>query len=201
MFIISDEEEYKEYRHLIQPGDVIAFGGRGFYSWFIKWKTKSKVSHVGIVMQTSLFSGGVKSMDIDSILHVGESTTLYKGKPGVSINTLSERARMYKGEVWWLPLNDHAREKFNSLAASRFLRGEEHKPYDMEQAIKSAIDYFEDVPIYGNLVKNKEDDGAWFCSELVTKALKVGGIVDMGICSAEQTPQDVVEFGIYKEEL
>ena len=197
MFLIPDEETYKQYRPRMQPGDVIAFGGEGLYSWLIKWKTGSEVSHVGIVMQTCFYDGGILSTK-DSILHICESTTLYKGNPGVSVNTLSERVRMYKGEIWWLPLNHWSRERFNSLAMSQFLRGEEHKPYDMEQAIKSAIDYFEDVPVYSNLVKNNEDDGAWFCSELVTKALKVGGVLDMGINSAEQTPQDVVEFGIYR---
>ena len=40
---------YKKARKLMQPGDVIAFGGKGHFSEIIKFATFSEVSHVGVI--------------------------------------------------------------------------------------------------------------------------------------------------------
>ena len=45
---------YSDARPLMQPGDVIAFGGKGHFSEIIKFATRSDVSHVGVVLKTSI---------------------------------------------------------------------------------------------------------------------------------------------------
>ena len=35
--------EYRDVRHLMQPGDILAFGGKGNFSELIKWSTRSVV--------------------------------------------------------------------------------------------------------------------------------------------------------------
>ena len=46
---------------------------------------------------------------------------------------------------------------------------------------------------------NAADISNLFCSELVTKALQIAGIVDEHITPAEQTPADVVKFSCFGE--
>jgi len=62
-------------------------------------------------------------------------------------------------------------------------------PYDDTQIMGAAIDIFDNFKL-----ENKEDFSTIFCSELVTKALKVAGVVSESVNASEQTPQDVVNF-------
>lgn len=48
------KEEYKNVRDQMQPGDVIAFSGKGNFSDIIKWATRANVSHTGIILQSKL---------------------------------------------------------------------------------------------------------------------------------------------------
>ena len=43
--------EYKDARPDMQPGDVIAFGGKGHFMELNKFATRSDVSHVEVVLQ------------------------------------------------------------------------------------------------------------------------------------------------------
>ncbi len=45
---------YDEARLKMQPGDVIAFGGKGNFSEIIKFATFSEVSHVDVILQTKV---------------------------------------------------------------------------------------------------------------------------------------------------
>jgi hypothetical protein len=86
-------EKYKAVRGKLETGDAVVFNGSGVISSMIKWKDKTKCSHVGMV---------VKSVDWDMLL-LFESTTLSKLKDvesrkesqGVSLVPLSERIRSY----------------------------------------------------------------------------------------------------------
>ena len=77
---------YSKVRSEMQPGDVIAFGGKGQFSEIIKWATRSTVSHVGVIMQSKMFlDGGVQEGIFNQII---ESTSL-NGFSGVTTNRLS----------------------------------------------------------------------------------------------------------------
>jgi hypothetical protein len=128
-----------------------------------------------------------------------ESTSL-NGLSGVSITRLSNHVFAYNGEIWWLPLRDSVRENMmNQVEFYNFVLHQEHKPYDVPQAIKSALDTLDEVPIVGKLTHNVEDFSKFFCSELVAAALEKSGVVSH-LNSSEVTPIDLCRFSIYKDD-
>lgn len=166
---------YSFVREELRPGDVIAFSGRGWVSKVIKLFTRSKVSHVGIVLEISE-QGRVMVM---------ESTTL-GGKKGVQVNRLSQRVSQYKGEMWWLPLNSVVKESMDMAAFWHFLWEQDGKKYDTWQALKSALPS----------VIRREHFDKMFCSELVAGALEAAGAIPE-LNASEMTPDDVVELPVY----
>jgi hypothetical protein len=182
---------YDEVRSQMRPGDVVAFGGKGDFSQIIKWATRAPVSHTGVLLQTQLASGSSGSDFYNQII---ESTTI-DGFSGVSMSNLSTRMS-YDGEVWWLPLGETARAAFQEKAFSDFLLRQDHKPFDVPQAIKSALDALDHVPLVGQLTHNREDFDRFFCSELVAAGLEVAKVISH-INASEVTPIDLCTFAIY----
>ena len=176
--------KYKEVRNKMRPGDVIALGGKGFFSAAIKTVTNCQVSHVGIILQSQ-----IPTLEDGFINQIIESTSLGDGFAGVQINRMSLRAKMYDGCLWWLPLSEKAREKLDQAAFFSFLLEQNGKPYDMPQALGSAIDILPD---------QQEDFDKLFCSELLAAALEKGGVLS-DINASEMTPADVCKFDIYSE--
>ncbi len=169
--------EYKEARKLMKPGDVIAYGGKGFLSKIIQDVTDSPVSHVGVIMQTTISDG----IFVNQII---ESNGKKKGHTGVQVWRMSERVAEYDGSIWWLPMFiNFDREKFVGFCLSQV-----GKKYDAPQAIMAALDGVPD---------SKEDLDKLFCSELVSSALEHVGIIK-DINASEMTPADVLRFDIYK---
>lgn len=184
---------YADARRQMQPGDVIAFGGKGNFSELIKWATRSTVSHVGIVLQTKLMIGD--SPQDGFFNQVIESTSL-NGYSGVQINRLSDRIDMYDGEIWWLPLSDHSRGRLDASAYYSFLLHQERKKYDLPQAFASALDRL-DGTLFGALTHNEEDFSRFFCSELAAAGLEAGGVIDT-VNASEVTPIDLCSFNLYQ---
>lgn len=182
----------------MKTGDVIAFSGKGRISQIIKWKTKSQYSHVGMVLNTFMEGG------IGQALMFIESTSL-KSLPdaitnevvkGVQIHFLSKRLESYEGEAWWFPLKSPLNNS-KSIEMQNWLRTKhsEKIPYDSFQAIGAGADLFD--MILG--IENEQDFASLFCSELVTKALQVGGVVPDVLNPSELTPQDVVRFDCFDD--
>lgn len=180
-----------DVRHRMQPGDVIAFSGKAHFPELIKWATGSNVSHVGVVFQP-------KPMEGEHQLQIIESTYL-NGFLGVIASPLDERIESYEGSVWWLPLSDSVRAKMDLKKFHDFLLQQEHKPYDLPQAIKSALDTQEDHPLLGRVTYNIEDFSELFCSELVAAALEASGAISH-LNASEVTPIDLCRFSIYKQD-
>jgi hypothetical protein len=187
--------KYEKVRDDMKPGDIIAFSGKGHFSEIIKWATRAPVSHVGIILQSQILD--MEKGDNRFFNQIIESTSL-KNFSGVTINRLSDRIRTYGGEMWWLPLSDGSREKLNRKKFYDYLLRQDRKPYDMPQAIKSALDTLDNVPLLGKATHNKEDFSKFFCSELATAGLKKGGVISR-INSSEVTPIDLCKFKIYKD--
>ncbi|MDJ0805053.1 MAG: hypothetical protein QNI97_19425 [Desulfobacterales bacterium] len=188
--------EYDEARAKMQPGDVIAFGGKGHFSEIIKFATFSEVSHVGVILQTRV-SDDDTGRFFNQII---ESTSLH-GFNGVNISRFSDRLDTYDGELWWLPMNEQIRrEKFDRQAFFNFMfnQAKERKPYDMPQAIKSALDAMDELPfgLHGPGY-NREDFSKFFCSELVAAGLEVAGAVGT-VNASEVTPIDLCRWKIYE---
>ena len=188
---------YQEARHLMQPGDVIAFGGKGHFSEVIKFATFSSVSHVGVILQTKIpeddsgrfFNQIIESASINNF-------------NGVSVSRFSDRLNSYEGELWWLPLNKQIREtSFDRAKFFNFLfnQAKDRKPYDLPQALTSAVDVLDELPFGMNGPgHNKEDFSKFFCSELVAAGLEVAGAVD-SINASEVTPVDLCRWRIYED--
>lgn len=73
---------------------------------------------------------------------------------------------------------------------------QDHKKYDTPQAVKSALDAFDTVPLLGKTTYNVEDFSKFFCSELAAAALEIGGVIAR-INASEVTPIDLCMFSIF----
>jgi hypothetical protein len=69
----------------------------------------------------------------------------------------------------------------------------------MPQAIKSALDALDKVPLVGNLTHNAEDFSRFFCSELVAAALEAAGAISH-INASEVTPIDLCSFALFEND-
>lgn len=185
---------YQEARTQMKPGDVIAFSGKGDFSEIIKWATRSSVSHVGVILQSQLLIDGQAQQGMFN--QIIESTSL-NGFSGVSISRLSDRLETYEGEIWWLPIRKDIYGQMDRKKFYDFLIHQERKEYDMPQAIKSALDALDKIPVIRNSTHNREDFSKFFCSELVAAALEIAGAIK-SINSSEVTPIDLCSFSLYE---
>lgn len=191
-WIYEEQLRYRKNRVSMQPGDVIAFGGYGFLSRVIKWRTGSPVSHVGILLQTSrVQSKGATAWMPGFFNQIIESTSM-DGFTGVAVSRLSHRLDTYAGDVWWLPLSSLARSRFNERIYFDFMLEQKGKEYDTKQAVFSAIDWL------GWFTRNKEDTAKMFCSELNAAGLKKAGVIRPDVNVSEATPKDVVSWQLYQ---
>jgi hypothetical protein len=187
---------YAEARPKMKAGDVIAFSGKGNFSEIIKWATRSSVSHVGVILQSKLLiDGDPQSGMFNQII---ESTSL-NGFSGVTTSRLSDRLDTYNGEIWWLPLRQSIYEEMNKQRYYDFLVHQERKEYDMPQAINSALDALDKLPVAGRFTHNREDFDRFFCSELVAASLEAAGAIAR-INASEVTPVDLCSFSLYEED-
>lgn len=125
-----------------------------------------------------------------------ESTSL-NGFSGVSISRLSDRLDTYDGEIWWLPLRRDIHDAMDKQKFYNFLIHQERKEYDMPQAIKSAFDALDNIPVLSKATHNREDFSRFFCSELVAAALEAGAAIK-SINASEVTPIDLCTFALYE---
>lgn len=189
---------YQDARKRMKPGDVIAFSGKGHFSEIIKWATFSSVSHVGVILQSQL-----REDDTDRFFNqIIESTSL-NGFSGVMASRFSDRLSAYEGDIWWLPLaTDMRKDKSMHKRFFDFLfrQAEDAIPYDMPQAVKSAIDALDDLPFgkHGPMY-NGEDFSRFFCSELVAAGLEAAEVVTT-VNASEVTPADLCSWNIYEDD-
>lgn len=78
-----------------------------------------------------------------------------------------------------------------------FLIHQERKEHDMPQAIKSALDALDNIPVIGNATHNLEDFARFFCSELVAAGLEAAGAIS-SINASEVTPIDLCSFCLFE---
>ena len=193
---------YEEIKREIRPGDVIAFGGKGGFAGVIKWATVGTVNHVAVVLPSDPPLEGETDSESPpqqaQSIHIIESTSALDKVPGVNIRELDERVEGHQGEVWWLPLSQSTRQKLDLDNFHSFLHQQVGKGYDSVQALKSAPDFVEEVPLLSRVTRSEEDFSRFFCSELVAAGLEAGGAIGSLNCS-EVTPIDLCMFSIYQE--
>lgn len=187
------DANYQTVRSLMKPGDVIAFSGKGDASDIIKWATRSSVSHVGVILQSKMVIDNEPQEGFFN--QIIESISL-NGFSGVSISRLSDRFVNCEGEIWWLPLGKDIRAKMNFETFYNFLLHQEHKLYDLPQALRAGLDRCDKLPFLNHLTCNTEDFTKFFCSELVAAALEECGCLSH-LNASEVTPIDLCMFNIY----
>jgi hypothetical protein len=186
---------YATVRERMQPGDIIAFSSNQGFSRLIKMATRSQVTHVGIVFQSKLYLYGEAQPGFFN--QVMESTSVNPTTAATIVNRLSDRVKFYEGEMWWLPLRQSVRAHMNLQGFYNFLLHQEHKTFDVVQAIKAAFDIPARFPLPARLAKNVEDYSKFFCSELAAAALEHSGAIG-SLNASEVTPIDLCMFSIYE---
>jgi hypothetical protein len=181
----------------IQPGDIIAFSGTDLPSTVVKLATQSDYVHVAIVFAV------IPNQNPDQTVLIAEShidtslPSLGTGQPilGVQFHWLSQRLSL-PGPVWWAALKQPLPVD-RVLAMQTWLSQVERQrvAYDFLQAIQAGLEVLFSAELtLPTQLKGLKDDHAFFCSELVTRALQVAGAIAPDINAAEQIPATVMTF-------
>lgn len=177
--MINDLAIYHDNREPMKTGDVIAFEGTDYGARLIMWGTKSKYSHVGLVVR-------ITDVSADRVF-IAESVT----NSGVVLLPLSRKLEGYKGKAWWLALKTDAveNEEDKSTLIYKWAMLELGKKYDFK--------------LIGSLVKNiffkcvlpPPNKNEYICSEFVATAFKEVNILPDNL-STELTPEGIAELPI-----
>ncbi len=187
--------KYSDMRQNLKTGDIVLFGGRGLISTGIKWLTRSKYSHVGMVLNLPVHD--MSNLPVSNVVLLWESTTLSKisdvvsgrARRGVQLVPLSERIKSYNGDIIAVRPLQYA--KFNAeqmLRLHKLRHNVAGRPYEQSkiELLRSAIDIGPDQP---------EDLSSLFCSELVAEAYQEMGLLSSIKPSNEYTPRDFSSEG------
>lgn len=177
---MSRKSNYEEIRNSLQTGDIVLFSGNSTISNMIKWFTKSRWSHVGVVIS-------VGQWDIKLLL---ESTTLSKIKDissddyiqGVQLIPLSEKIINHEGGVAIRRLVGE--RTLHTIASIVKFRNEiKNRPYE-----KSRLELIRSA--FGNVFDNtKENLSSLFCSELAAELYQRTEWLPSDIPSNKFTPK------------
>jgi len=166
----------------MDTGDIVLFSGKGRVSECIKWFTRSRWSHVGMIVRID---------EWDEVL-LWESTTLSSvadaldgtSKRGVQTVLLSERLRAYDGDVAYRALVNPPCDEESREALRRFRLEVRDRDYETSklELLRAEWD--------GPFGQNQEDLSSLFCSELIAEAYQRMGLLGNDPPSNEYTPRD-----------
>lgn len=187
----------------INPGDVIAFSGNGLDGKIIRWFTGSPYSHVAIVLETEY-----QNKQGEDVL-IAESTTYttlpdFKGqKPlkGFQVHFLSHWLDSYKtcGQAWCFPLQQKlSYDRIAQMQSWLWHLDRNHTPFAVRKSVGAWLAQNKYFDTQTN-IKLSQTSASFFCSELVTKALQVAGIIDLKLNPATQTPGDLMSIPCFQE--
>ena len=176
---------YDDLRRSLKTGDIVLFAGSNWISRLIKFGTRGRWSHIGMV---------IKIPDYNIVL-LWESTTLSKTKDiisgkarkGVQLVPLRDRLSTYRGEVAVRcltgPINIEDLCKLHTMRNE--VRG---RPYEQSklQLLLAASKRF---------CGFGEDLSSLFCSELVAEAYQRMGLLREDIPSNSYDPNSFAETG------
>jgi len=158
---IGEQNYDGEVRERVLDCDILLFRGRGFSSWLIRLISKSRYSHVGLVVR-----------EHDRVL-CADSTS-----KGVRLTTLRDRVQKYDGGIDHFELKPEVTAEQRE-AILRFIFGKMGKGYDNFSALVFAL-----VLVF-KMKKRTEKNDKWFCSELIAAAFDAANIERTG----EQRPE------------
>jgi hypothetical protein len=179
---------YEEIRSSLKTGDIVLFSGKSAFSLLIKVGTKSKWSHVGMILNLTEYDfvtiwESTPSSDLEDL----DTNTHNKG---VQLVPLSLRIDTYKGDIAIRRLQgvDLGEEAINKLMKLRHeLKGRKYEKDEIE-LLKATYDK-------GPLEYNEEDLSSLFCSELVAEAYQCLGLLKDKPSSNEYNAKNFSEKG------
>lgn len=177
----------------MKVGDLIVYSGYSIADKLIQWKTGSPYSHVAIVCDVN---NSLRSFDRVLIIEASTSTRLnnFNGQAavrGVQVHLLTEWIDAYKGqgEIWWLPLST----KLSTDGQAR-MQTWLSDIFDRQVQYSNLKTLLLGLNLTFGLKLRSSDLSSFFCSELVTRALQIAGVVNPIIDPTQQTPKDVANF-------
>lgn len=156
-----------------QPGDVVAFQGRGFISRAIRLWTWSRISHVGIVYDPETLVESTQMDDASGVRRVG-------------LVDLANRYIAQGGRISLLPLSTLRRHRLGVKSMCGWL----------DSAIGRRYDYWQVARLITPIWPQRPNDWSLFCSELVAMAHRAGHLYNVN--PSEMTPADICRLRIYK---
>ncbi|MBE9032467.1 hypothetical protein IQ266_22270 [filamentous cyanobacterium LEGE 11480] len=185
------DKAYADMRSQVKPGDIFAFSGSDLPSQVVKLATRSQYVHVAIVVWVDSRVARNNAILIAES-HVDTSLpSVGTGEHGlgVQLQWLNDRVETQPGPIWWIPLAESISED-GIIKMRRWLQmtEAEQTPYDFKQAIAIGL------VALGWDGLSQADDEAFFCSELVAKALQVAGVLEPEINPACHSPADVIDL-------
>jgi len=175
---------YESIRSQLDTGDLIFFSGLSRASRSIQWVTRSRWSHIGLVVRFTEWDQVVlwESTPVNDVKDVfsGRETV------GVQCVFLSERLKRFPGGAALRQLRVQRTQQM--LEALRDFRADMRgRPYETS-TIELALAAYD-----GPFGRNEEDLSSIFCSELVAEAYQRMGLLDPGMAANEYTPADFSE--------
>lgn len=178
---------YYNIREKLQTGDLLVFGGFFLGSKIIKWCTRSKVSHVAIILRNP-------NDNRLSLFEVGTPKKVPE-HGGVNIHKVSDYLPFYHGNVWVLKLNEEKRSKFKDHYLRSFVESTLGENYDYVGAGLAGWDLFDNIRGAAQPRSN-----SYFCSELVAEAYIHSHVFPPNIDPEEITPKEITQLNIFEEQ-
>jgi hypothetical protein len=194
------QSSYDDIKHQLQVGDVLFFGGKsnlwppshftsGFISGGIELFTQSPISHAATVISREDDTPQYKPAELV------ESTTL-NGFTGAQRSPADWRVSTYEGRVWWAPLSEEVRARFDEAAFVKFTLAIQGHPYDYKAVAAMMWEPLASIPAF-HFLMNKEDLSRVYCSEYVCAGFEAAGVMGKRVDFAECSPQDLAKKRIY----
>lgn len=167
--------DYSKARSLMRSGDVLLFEGRAWYSWIIKIRTSSRISHAGFVIRLggrlccleALEGQGVRLYPLTVYLAAGHKIRWHRlnaKRNGIDRRKVVEHALAQWGKRYATPL--------------QFIRSWGYLGRWLGDLFRLPVDV---------------DRDRMFCSELVLDSLQAGGYhPPEGMQPASTSPGDLV---------
>lgn len=192
-----EREDYETARPRMKPGDVIAFGGKGYFSEIAKFITSSDISHVGVILQMKMIDDDTGRY-LNLIIQTKRAYDIF----GIGIHRFSDILDFYEGEIWWLPMDEELRNnKFDQTSFFNFMfnQAKHSMRYDIPQAMKSSLDALGKIKfgLHGP-GHTSEEFFKCYTSQLIGAGFEASGLVG-NISAKDVSPIDLCRWEIYQD--
>lgn len=186
------EMKYKDIRDNLKTGDIVGFDGKGLIGAGIKFFSRGKYSHIGIVVRKEDMKLNIENYRKGAVLLL-ESTTLGNTKDilknkhvtGVQLVYLSDKIENYKGSVYIKPVR--LKRDIDFIAnLNAFILKHIHKPYERS--------FMELLLCCVSFINPKENLKSLFCSELVAEFLQMVNIIPSVFKSNSFSPTAIINY-------